>query len=185
MEPMAPSFTFAGRAFLSTDAAELGRLIRALRNLVTPMSPFTTQLDHMDHALAEAAPGELKKEYVRLFADPRGAPCPPWQSVHAEEPQFMGPAHRSAIAWYRALGFEPKNPSEPADHVGLLLAFYATLLEAGAGADIQAAYYEEHLAWMAGYLEMVRTEAQHEFYRALAIAASDLVAQARPAKPAR
>lgn len=182
MGAMAYGFNFVGRAFLAADASELARLLRELRNTVQPMTPLASQLERMDRALTAAAAAELKSEHARLFLDPMNAPCPPWQSAYSDEPQPLGPSHRSALAWFRAVGIEPKNADQPADHAGLLMAFYGTLVEAGAGPDIRAAFYEEHLAWMTQFFDRVIAEARHEFYRALAEAAAGLLAQARPSR---
>jgi len=149
------------------------------------MTPFAAQLERMDRALASGAGEALRAEYARLFVDPTNAPCPPWQSAYTDEPQPLGPAHRSALAWFRAVGIEPKQITEPADHAGLLLAFYGSLVEANVSPDIRAAFYEEHLAWMTEFLDRVQAETRHEFYRALAEAAAGLLAQALPARPAR
>lgn len=177
-------FNFVGRAFLSANVPELARLLRELRNTVQPMTPLASQLERMDRALTAGAAAELQSEHARLFLDPKGAPCPPWQSAYADEPQPLGPAHRSALAWFRAVGIEPKNADQPADHAGLLMAFYGTLVEVGADPEIRAAFYEEHLAWMPQFLDRVIAEARHEFYRALAEAAAGLLAQARPSRTA-
>jgi TorA maturation chaperone TorD len=126
----------------------------------------------MEHALEED-PSELKKEFVRLFFDPAGPPCPPFQSVNTSD-ELLGPTHRSALAWYRAAGMEPKATAEPADHVGLLLAFYARILEFETP-DVLQAFREEHLTWVPAYCERVILEARHPFYRLLAGAARKLL----------
>jgi TorA maturation chaperone TorD len=171
-------FAFAGRAFLSPDADELLGMIRELRNRAFPGSAHGRWLEQMEAALHADGAG-LEKEYVRLFLDPAGAPCPPWQSAHAEEPQLLGPAHRSALAWYRAAGVEPKVTTDPADHIGLLLAFYASLIESGSGPDILDAFFEEHLEWMPSFCELVEMEAKHPFYAHLAEATRGLIGEAR------
>jgi TorA maturation chaperone TorD len=173
---LAPWFAFAGKAFLSAQARQLATLASELRDSELVQGGWQQRLRSVEKAL-EGEPVELEKEYVRLFLNPAGAPCPPWQSAHGEEPQLMGPAHRSALAWYRAAGVEPKVTTEPADHIGLLLAFFAHLLGTGSDPEIQSGFVEEHLAWMPAFCDRVSREAHHEFYRLLADLTRSLVEQ--------
>lgn len=114
------------------------------------------------------ADDEHAREYVRLFLNPEGAPCPPWQSVHCGEHALLGPAHHSALAWYRRWGVEPAAETEPADHIGLLLLFYAGLIDSGAPEGELRAFRNEHLAWMGSYCDAVRTETRDPYFRDLA-----------------
>lgn len=113
-----------------------------------------------------------EREYYRLFLSPEGAPCPPWQSVYmaaeGEPPRLMGPAHHSALQWYRRYGFEPALDNEPADHLGLLLLFYAKLLTEDAPDTELAAFEEQHLAWAPRFVVKLEQYAQHPRFRALA-----------------
>ncbi|HBY60863.1 MAG TPA: hypothetical protein DEH78_13655 [Solibacterales bacterium] len=107
-----------------------------------------------------------QRDYVRLFVSPQGAACPPWQSVWTEGgegPRLLGGPHQSALDWYRRHGFEPAAGSEPADHIGLLLIFYAHLLDTSveAAADFRAA----HLAWAAPFARKLGAEARTDLYR--------------------
>jgi TorA maturation chaperone TorD len=115
---------------------------------------------------------EAEIEFYRLFFHPSGAPCPPWQSVYeaaeGESPRLMGAAHRSALAWYRRYGFEPTLSSEPADHLGLLLLFYARLLGAGASDPVLEQFEREHLAWVPRFAACLEAHARHPRYQALA-----------------
>lgn len=101
---------------------------------------------------------DIERDYVRLFLSPQGALCPPWQSVWAEAgdtPRLMGYAHHSALTWYRQFGFEPSNESEPADHAGLLLLFYAFILQTGATQETLSAFVEQHLKWLPKFANSV------------------------------
>lgn len=128
----------------------------------------------LGRALLEPPDGdpEAEVEFYRLFFHPSGAPCPPWQSVYeaaeGECPRLMGEAHRSALAWYRRYGFEPALSSEPADHLGLLLLFYARLLAAGEDSAILEQFEREHLEWAPRFAACLEVEARHPRYRALA-----------------
>jgi TorA maturation chaperone TorD len=118
--------------------------------------------------LAQASPEAAELEYDRLFLNPLGAPCHFWQSVYANESRLFGPAHHSALDWFRRHGAEPQNTQEPADHLGLLLLFYARLIEAGEPAEILDAFAREHIAWTAQYASKLKQEARHPLYLALA-----------------
>lgn len=112
---------------------------------------------------------EAAREYVRLFLSPQGAPCPPWQSVWEEDAgagRLLGPAHHGALAWFRRVGFEPNLDSEPADHIGLLLLFYAMLLDSETPPAQVAAFEKQHLGWVprfaAAWEQNARTDTMRE-----------------------
>lgn len=111
---------------------------------------------------------DLEKEHTRLFLDPLGAPCPPWQSVHGHEPQLMGEAHHQALSWYRRFGVEPRAAGEPSDHVGLLLNFYAHLVLRNASAEDLCEFRAQHIDWIPGFCESVARVSRHPFFAALA-----------------
>lgn len=163
---LAGRYRFVARGFLSADPEILRQAAAAL--------------DRREMALAEDAlsgdPIELEKEYVRLFLNPAGAPCPLWQSAYSEEGVLMGEDHASALEWYRAYGLEPAHDTEPADHAGLLLAFYAHLLESGLSADDLAAFHQRHLSWLSQLCDRIAAHAHHPFYRLLATMTRDLLA---------
>lgn len=165
-------FAFIARSFLSADAGDLRRFVSEMRYRGAPEHAAERLLEGLEEALDEA-PESVEREYVRLFANPAGPACPPWQSANTGDRTLMGPAHRSALAWYRAAGFDLKAPDEPADHVGLLLGFYARLIETGAPADIREAFSKEHLDWIPAWCDAVILEARHPFYRLLAEAARE------------
>jgi len=173
-------FAFLGQALLAPDAARLAELVGELERVVgeRPGDPLPAAFRE---ALEATDPLELEREYVRLFLDPAGAPCPPWQSVYGEEPSLMGPAHKRALAWYRAEGIEPAKENEPADHAGLLLVFFARLLSSGTAADRLADFWRDHLEWLVGFCERIEAETAHPFYRAWAHAAACLVRLVEPA----
>jgi TorA maturation chaperone TorD len=115
---------------------------------------------------------EAEVEYTRLFLSPLGAPCPPWQSVYqppeGELPRLMGEPHHKALAWYRELGFAPAAQNEPADHIGLLLLFYAKLLAEDIAEEDLARFRADHFAWMPAFLEKLAAESRHPIYTELA-----------------
>lgn len=161
-EELAPLAAFAGKAFLDSSAERLRALAAELGSV------------EFEGALS-GDPLELEREYVRLFLHPGGAPCPPWQSAHEEPPQLMGDSHRSALDWFRSEGVEPSLGNEPADHVGLLLTFYARLLESGAPEARLREFRARHLSWAAKLCELILAHTRHPFYRLLAELTGELV----------
>jgi TorA maturation chaperone TorD len=122
---------------------------------------------------------EAEVEYTRLFLNPLGAPCPPWQSVFAppvgEPPRLMGESHHGALAWYRELGFDTVAENEPADHIGLLLLFYAKLLSEDVAGEELARFRRDHFAWLPDFLAKMAAASRHPFYRQLALSTRQLV----------
>ena len=118
-------------------------------------------------------------EYTRLFLNPQGAPCPPWQSLYqtgANGRTLMGETHHSALAWYRRYGFEPALENEPADHVGLLLMFYAHMIEQGASEADLGAFEASHLGWLGEFAGRLMAANPKEPFRSagLALVASQM-----------
>ena len=77
----------------------------------------------------------------------------------------MGDAHVSATQWYAKYGAAPRAENDPADHVGLLLTFYARLMAAGTDADELRRFADRHLSWVPGFADEVSATARHDFYR--------------------
>lgn len=176
-EGVAEWLAFTGKAFLSTDAAALRVMLAELRPHPLPAAASARLLEDCEAALRGHA-ADLEAAYVRLFLDPAGAPCPPWQSAHSSDPQLMGEAHHSALNWYRTLGVEPKATNEPADHIGLLLTFAATLVSSGLDKETLERFYREHMAWMPAFCASVAREAGHPFYALLAEVTQQLLENA-------
>ncbi len=111
-------------------------------------------------------------EYYRLFFNPQGSPCPLWQSVYETEegkpPQLFGEAHHKALEWYRRYGFEPAAKNEPADHLGLLLLFYAKLLADGEPVEVLERFENEHLRWAERFVARLKENARHPYFQQLA-----------------
>ena len=80
----------------------------------------------------------------------------------------MGASHHSALAWYRSAGMEPSIENEPADHVGLLLSFYAKLVEEEASPETLARFREEHLGWVPAFCQTLEEQTKLPLLRTLA-----------------
>lgn len=154
MNPVSAEVAFLGQVFLKENAAELRSLAQELA------------LADWEQALDENT-GRLDLEFNRLFLNPLGAPCLPWQSAHGDEPRLMGEAHLSALAWYRRFGVEPAAAHEPADHLGLLLLFYAHLLDSEAPPETIEQFRAQHLDWAPRFCDDVTQQTALAFYRAV------------------
>ena len=135
-----------------------------------PPESMALLVDEIRRACDDPQAAEI--DYWRLFASASGATCPPWQSVwsaeEGETPRLMGAAHHKALDWFREYGFEPAAETEPADHLGLLLLFYARLLASGEESARLASFSADHLAWAPRLLSRMSQEARHPLYRVLA-----------------
>jgi TorA maturation chaperone TorD len=162
---------FAGRCFLSANHTEL---MSALSDLEESRCLSEGEIAEWRAALS-IDPLEIEKEYVRLFLNPSGSPCPPWQSVHGDDPALMGASHHSALDWYRKAGMAPRLDSEPADHIGLLLNFLAHML-GDDGSESQIGWFvEAHLQWIPAFCQTLEKETRLEFYRLLAKLTADAI----------
>jgi TorA maturation chaperone TorD len=162
------NLTLAGQALLQSDP----NLIAVLSDAESPLAD--------EIRLAQAAPESAKAEYDRLFFNPIGVECHFWQSVYANESRLFGPAHHSALDWFRRYGAEPQQSNEPADHLGLLLLFYARLIEEGEPAETTSAFFREHLAWAGEFASKLRQQACHPLYLALAREIQAILASGAP-----
>jgi TorA maturation chaperone TorD len=169
------------RQLLARQATLLGQalLIADPRRLAPPDNPgdsdtpFAAFCDEI--LLAQGAPEPAEIEYTRLFLSPDGAPCSPWQSTYDPEPRLMGPAHHAALDWFRRYGAEPSASNEPADHLGLLLLFFAQLLTNEEDTETLKQFRAQHLDWSVTLLEKMKTEARHPLHLSLARAALHLL----------
>lgn len=167
---LAQQATLLGQALLVADP----RRLAPPDDPGDPDTPFAALCDEI--LLAQGAPEPTEIEYTRLFLSPDGAPCSPWQSTYDPEPRLMGPAHHAALDWYRRYGAEPAVSNEPADHLGLLLLFFAQLLTNEEDPETLNQFRTQHLDWSVTLLEKMKTEARHPLHLALARATLHLLA---------
>jgi TorA maturation chaperone TorD len=167
---LAPWIALAGQALLHSDVTR----IRVPDE--DPPREFAGLSDEI--LLAQGAPEAAGVEYVRLFLSPIGAACPPWQSVYGPEGHLMASEHHSALKWYRRFAVEPQSDSEPADHAGLLLLFYARLLGEAGDEDLRE-FREEHLVWLPKFLGPLAQEARHPLYLSLARSLSSMFGESK------
>lgn len=171
MTGMAARAAFLGRAFLCPDRVVL--------------CDVAAELDLTEfRRLLEQHPADLEIEYHRLFFNPGGTPCLLWQSAYSDEPHLMGEAHLSALEWYRRYGVEPSAVNDPADHAGLLLLFYARLLDSEPDPRIIEQFRHEHMDWLPALCDSIERESAHPFYLAVARMTRELTPVADQAESA-
>lgn len=148
---LAAWFALAGNALLSPGGVGLVKRVGTLREQSWVSAAMREELGLLAADLA-AGESEWRREHVRLFLNPAGAPCPPWQSLDSADPRLMGDSHTSALDWYRRESVQPCLENEPADHAGLLLMFLSHLLDAGSPPECVRDFYRDHLKWLENYL---------------------------------
>ena len=128
--------------------------------------------------------GTLEWDFNRLFVGPGEMLAPPWESVHRSKTRltFQEPTLQ-VRELYQRFGVEaPAVHREPDDHLGLELAFMATLSDLAAGAaarddaaqlaagfQTQKDFLQDHLlAWAPACLGLVEKHAETDYYRGAA-----------------
>ena len=155
--------SFRAFASLDADAAALewpfgdsGEVARGLFDMVTGLN------DGVSDALAW--------EFRRLFVGPGPKAAPPWGSVYTDHDGVMfGESALALGAWMRANGITRMAPDgSPDDHIGLVLSLMSWIaLNKPALLD---EFLGDHvLTWSSHFLEKLEREAQHSFYRGLAV----------------
>jgi len=131
--------------------------------------------------LTKDAFDDLQVDYCRLFVGPGKLLAPPWESVHRDVTHLTFQKDTVEVRkWYALYGLQfEKLHKEPDDHIGLELAFIATLasraaeaLAAGEDARCQElveaknSFIHEHLMqWGPQWAETALKGARSEFYQ--------------------
>jgi len=126
-------------------------------------------VQRLRQALVVAGPQGLEAEYVRLFLNPRGALCPPWEGAWQEEPRLFGPRHEGVLRWARQLGLEPREYlRESADHVSHELGLLGLMLTGQVPEEDIAAFWQEHIAsWVPSFAAKLQEQANAPFFQLL------------------
>ncbi len=128
--------------------------------------------------------GALEWDFNRLFVGPGEMLAPPWESVHRSKTKltFQEPTLQVRETYQRFGVQAPTIHREPDDHLGLELAFVATLSDLAAGAAArddtaqlatcfrtQKDFLQDHLlAWAPACLVLVEKHAETDYYRGAA-----------------
>lgn len=138
--------------------------IALLAQLGEVKKPAQESLQLLAHAAQCSETLQLRVEYNRLFYHPRGAPCPPWETVWRDsEPRLFGPRHESVLRYLRQAGLEPAKANESADHIGIELLFAAYCAEKSTPELLRllSEFWQEHmLPWMPTFGDKVAQEAR-------------------------
>ena len=191
-EEQALAYHFLGRCFY--EAPRAGWLAALAGDRLFEAWPFPSRDDGTAAGLAllsafcanwdPAGLGSLEWDFNRLFVGPGEMLAPPWESVHRSKTKltFQEPTLQ-VRELYRRFGVEaPGIHREPDDHLGLELAFLATLSDQAAGAagrgdtahvtrcfQSQRDFLRDHLlAWAPACLALVEKHAQTDYYRGAA-----------------
>ena len=191
-EEQALAYHFLSRCFYEAPRAEW--LAAFAGDRLFEAWPFPSRDDRTAAGLAllnafcagwdPAGRGALEWDYNRLFVGPGEMLAAPWESVHRSKTKltFQEPALQ-VRAIYERFGVQaPAVHREPDDHLGLELAFVATLSDlatgAAAGDDTaqlatcfrtQKDFLQDHLlAWAPACLGLVEEHAETDYYRGAA-----------------
>ena len=186
------AYHFLGRCFYETPRGEW--LAALARDRLFESWPFPSRDDRTAAGLAlltafcegwnPARLGALEWDFNRLFVGPGEMLAPPWESVHRSRTRltFQEPTLQ-VRGLYQQFGVEaPAIHREPDDHLGLELAFVATLSDLAARAaarddtarlstchQTQKAFLQDHLlAWAPACLGLVEQHAETGYYRGAA-----------------
>ena len=168
--PAAAAFisAFLARIFLDPPSERLHEILER-RPDVPLVEGLAVRVETIARLYREADETELAKEWTRLFVGPRAAPCRPWHDTWDSDdgfPRLMGRRHESMVAFYRRAGLEPVHAeSQPADHVGLILALFAALAARAAEGepilpDIDALWKAHVAPWIPRFAETLVAEAR-------------------------
>ena len=188
-EEQALAYHFLGRCFYEAPRAEWVTTLAGDR--LFEAWPFPSRDDGTAAGLAllngfcaswnPAGLGALECAFNSLYVGPGEMLAPPWESVHRSKTKltFQEPTLQ-VRELYRRFGVEaPAIHREPDDHLGLELAFVATLSDRAAanaaGGDAaqlarclqaQRDFLENHLlAWAPTCLALVEGHAETDYYR--------------------
>ena len=191
-EAQALAYHFLGRCFYEPPRAEW--LAALADDRLFEAWPFASRDDRTAAGLALLAAfcagwdparlGALEWDFNRLFVGPGEMLAPPWESVYRSKTKltFQEPTLQ-VRELYRRFGVEaPAVHREPDDHLGLELAFVATLSDQAAEAsgrgdtaqlarcfDAQRDFLQDHLlAWAPACLALVEKHADTDYYRGAA-----------------
>ena len=191
-DEQALAYHFLGRCFY--EAPRAGWLAALAGDRLFEAWPFPSRDDGTAAGLAllsafcanwdAAGLGTLEWDFNRLFVGPGEMLAPPWESVHRSKTKltFQEPTLQ-VRELYRRFGVEaPGIHREPDDHLGLELAFLATLSDQAAGAadrgdtahlarcfQAQSDFLRDHLlAWAPACLALVEKHAETDYYRGAA-----------------
>ena len=200
-EEQALAYHFLGRCFYEPPRAEW--LAACAGDRLFEAWPFPSGDDRTAAGLALLAEfcqgwnpeqlGGLTWDFNRLFVGPGEMLAAPWESVYRSKTKltFQEPTLQ-VRAIYERFGVEaPAIHREPDDHLGLELAFMATVSDraarAAAGDDMaqlarcfgaQRGFLQDHLlAWAPACLALVEKHAETDYYRGAALLALGSLAE--------
>ncbi len=191
-EEQALAYHFLGRCFYEPPRAEW--LAALADDRLFEAWPFPSRDDRAPAGLAllrafcegwdPARLGALEWDFNRLFVGPGEMLAPPWESVYRSKTKltFQEPTLQVRAVYERFGVQAPAVHREPDDHLGLELAFVATLSDLAAATaarddtaqlatcrQTQRDFLQDHLlAWAPACLALVEKHAETDYYRGAA-----------------
>ncbi|GAA4874976.1 TorD/DmsD family molecular chaperone [Ferrimonas pelagia] len=129
------------------------------------------QLERALSQPTEALLAQLKPDFAALFIGPGPLKAIPWGSPYLHEKRLLcGPSTQALMQWYRHHGIEVNSDSnEPLDHIGLLLSVIALLVSDPGKDPVLTELLRDHLLpWSGRMLSLMQTQAQTDYYQAIA-----------------
>ena len=200
-EEQALAYQFLGRCFYEAPRAEW--LAAFAGDRLFEAWPFPSRDDRTAGGLALLVPfcegwdpsqlGALTWDFNRLFVGPGEMLAAPWESVYRSKTKLTFQETTLQVReLYERFGVRaPAIHREPDDHLGLELAFVATLSDLAAQAaaagdcarlarcfEAQKDFLRDHLlAWAPACLELVDKHAESGYYRGAALLALGSLAE--------
>ena len=200
-EMQALAYHFLGRCFYETPRADW--LAAFAGDRLFEAWPFPSRDDRTAGGLALLVPfcegwdtaqlGALTWDFNRLFVGPGEMLAAPWESIYRSKTKltFQEPTLQVRELYERFGVRAPAIHREPDDHLGLELAFVATLSDLAARAattgdtsqlarcfEAQKDFLRDHLlAWAPACLELVDRHAETGYYRGAALLALGSLAE--------
>ncbi|CAH0990488.1 Chaperone protein TorD [Sinobacterium norvegicum] len=131
--------------------------------------------DRLKGILTEEQRLHLAADYCGLFIVAGKFCVSPYAGAYlqrldsGEDPPLFGPMHQHIVVNLKTMGFEvDKSFPEPADHIGVLLAYMAELCQQGSGAQQQQFMTDYLLSWQDDFSTQIERFDQGGFYVCLA-----------------
>ncbi len=114
---------------------------------------------------------ELQTEYVRLFiSSPLGVAAPPYASYYMNKTGLLlQEGAQEALRFYREIGVEPENSSEPPDHISLELAFVGMLLDQNRVHLLNTFIKQHMMIWYPNFLKDLLKATPSYWYQQLGL----------------
>ena len=162
------ALTFSDWMLKGAEPAVLASIRSMIDALQEEKSPVKEAAQEAGRALAELTDEALQRAWTQAFCA-GGTSVTPHESV-ALTGLVMQEPRDDVLQWMYEAGLAPsESMHEPADHLGVMLAFWARLLMADVTLDAAHRFADAHLSWI-GWISEELTKKQPENQPVLALA---------------